>query len=263
MDITSYLLGKQSGGGGGTLQEKSVTITSNGTTNVTADTGYNGLSKAVITTSVSTSLDDYFKDTITSGNSYMPGFNKSIKKIKSPVTASGTSLAYAFAKFEGTEIPEINGTSGVTNIEFMFNSCPNLKNLDLSYFDTSNVTSMSGTFGGCTVLETLNIGGWDLQKTATMSDCFYGDNQLKNLTFGINYGQAFSPSQPANYFVYTLDLSFSKSLTHDSLMSVINNLYDIASAGVKTQKLVLGSTNVAKLSSAEIDIATNKGWAVS
>lgn len=46
-------------------------------------------------------------------------------------------------------------------------------------------------------------------------------------------------------------------------MSVINGLYDIASAGVQPQKLVLGTTNLAKLSQAEIDIATNKGWTVS
>ncbi len=262
MDITSYLLGKQSGGGG-TLQEKSVTITSNGTTNVTADAGYDGLSKATVTTNVSTSLDDYFKDTITSGNSYMPGFNKSIKKIKSPVTVSGTSLAYAFTKFEGTEIPEINGTSAVTNMETMFNSCPNLKNLDLSYFDTSNVTNMSGVFGGCTALETLNIGGWDLGKVSSISNIFYGVGQLKNLTFGTNLGQGYLTTASANKSSYRLDLSACTNLTHDSLMSVINNLYDIATAGVQPQQLVLGATNIAKLSQAEQDIVTAKGWTLS
>ena len=35
MDVTSYLLGKKKGGGGGTLQTKSVTISSNGNTTVT------------------------------------------------------------------------------------------------------------------------------------------------------------------------------------------------------------------------------------
>lgn len=61
---------------------------------------------------------------------------------------------------------------------------------------------------------------------------------------------------------YTLDLSYSPLLTHDSLMNIINNLYDIKSKGVKPQTLQLGDTNKAKLTAEEIAIATNKGWNV-
>ena len=43
---------------------------------------------------------------------------------------------------------------------------------------------------------------------------------------------------------------------HDSLMSIINNLATVTT----TQTLTLGSTNLAKLSSEEKAIATNKGW---
>lgn len=60
MDVTSYLLGKQAGGGGGsaTLQNnKNVTIASNGTTVVNPDEGYDGLKKATITTNVQPNLE--------------------------------------------------------------------------------------------------------------------------------------------------------------------------------------------------------------
>lgn len=53
MDITSYLLGKQASGGTPNLQNKSLTITENGNTNITADTGYDGLGTVSITTEVS------------------------------------------------------------------------------------------------------------------------------------------------------------------------------------------------------------------
>lgn len=53
MDITSYLLGKKAGGGSTpTLQTKSVTITENTTTEVTPDSGYDGLEKVNVTTNV-------------------------------------------------------------------------------------------------------------------------------------------------------------------------------------------------------------------
>ena len=59
------------------------------------------------------------------------------------------------------------------------------------------------------------------------------------------------------------DLSSATKLTHESLMNVINNLYDIKTKGCNAQPLVLGSTNLAKLTAEEIAIATNKGWNVS
>lgn len=53
MDITSYLLGKKAGGGSApVLQDKEVTITENGETEITADSGYDGLSSVNVTTDV-------------------------------------------------------------------------------------------------------------------------------------------------------------------------------------------------------------------
>jgi hypothetical protein len=67
-----------------------------------------------------------------------------------------------------------------------------------------------------------------------------------------------------------LNLSTCTALTHDSLINVINGLYDlnltydVANGGtLYTQTLNLGSTNKAKLTAEEIAIATAKGWTVS
>jgi len=55
MEIVDYLIGKNAGGGGGSakLQNKEVTITENGTSEVKPDSGYDGLKKVEITTNVS------------------------------------------------------------------------------------------------------------------------------------------------------------------------------------------------------------------
>ena len=77
-----------------------------------------------------------------------------------------------------------------------------------------------------------------------------------------NLGQAYSTTASANNADYYLSLIDNKQLTHDSLMNVINNLYDIKSKGCNPQSLVLGSTNISKLSAEEIQIATDKGFNV-
>ena len=117
----------------------------------------------------------------------------------------------------------------------MFNYCSNLTTVP--ELNLSNVTNLTQMFRYCIALTTL--GGF------------------KNL------GQAYLTSQSSNYSEYKLDLSSCSSLTHDSLMNVINKLYDIATKGCNTQQLVLGSTNLAKLTAEEIAIATNKGWSLS
>jgi hypothetical protein len=89
-------------------------------------------------------------------------------------------------------------------------------------------------------------------------------------TFGglKNLGMAYLTSKNANDTNYMLSVTNCTELTYESLMNICNKLYDIASAGVKTQRLQLGTTNLAKLQAtaegqqAIIDV-TNKGWTVS
>lgn len=132
MDVVSYLLAKNSGGGG-------------------AD------------------LSDYFENTIGAGNNYVGGFAKMIKDIPSTTTPSGTTLVSAFRGFQGatislidtsnvtsmqsmfedaliTTIPLLN-TSSVTNMSSMFKNCPNLTTVPL--LNTSSVTNVRNTFNFC------------------------------------------------------------------------------------------------------------------
>lgn len=157
------------------------------------------------------------------------------------------------------EIPALD-TSKAKFLSAMFAGCSSLKQIPL--LNTKSCTNINGMFEGCTSLETVpildasNVG--DISKIFKDCPSLVMLGGLKNL--GMDYSSAYYV--PANKSEYTLDLSYSPLLTHDSLMNVINNLYDIKSKGVKTQTLQLGDINKAKLTVEEIAIATNKGWNV-
>jgi hypothetical protein len=70
---------------------------------------------------------------------------------------------------------------------------------------------------------------------------------LENVTFEGTIGQN------------GLNFSWSINLSHDSLMSIINCLKDYSGTGT-TKTVTLGATNLAKLTTAEKAVATQKGW---
>ena len=256
------------------------TITTNGTYNA-RDDSLDGYSEVEVATS-GVDINEYLSDTITKGTSSSGGWLKTIIKLRSPLTIEGTSAEYMFYQYPLNELPQLD-TSNVTNMSNMFYNCPNLTTipqLDTSnvtdmgnmfgscrnlttipQLDTSNVTDMSNMFGDCHNLTTIpQLNG---EKLTNIGYVFYKCNSLENFNGLINLGQAYLTTQSANYSNYKLVLSNSTKLTHDSLINVINNLYDIKTKGVKPQQLVLGSSNLAKLTAEEVAIATNKGWAVS
>ena len=116
-------------------------------------------------------------------------------------------------------------------------------------------------FYNCTSLETIPL--IDMSISVNVQNDFYNCSALTNFGGFKNLGQNYSTTQSANYYEYKLDLSSCTKLTHDSLMNVINNLYDIAAKGCNTQQVVMGSTNLAKLTAEEIAIGTSKGWSIS
>lgn len=157
------------------------------------------------------------------------------------------------------EIPTLDTSKGKF-LAAMFAGCSSLKQIPL--LNTKSCTNINGMFEGCTSLETVpildasNVG--DISKIFKDCPSLVMLGGLKNL--GMSYSSAYYIHE--NKREYTLDLSYSPLLTHDSLMNIINNLYDIKSKGVKPQTLQLGDTNKAKLTAEEIAIATNKGWNV-
>lgn len=83
---------------------------------------------------------------------------------------------------------------------------------------------------------------------------FAGVNKLKHITF-------------ENKFLSYVSFANSQDLTHESLINILNALYDYVNGDLdgssKNKTCTLGTINLDKLTDAEKAIATEKGWTLS
>lgn len=234
-------------------------------------------------------INDYFKPTISAATNtqYTNGINAIIKKIPDTITLTGDSCASMFQYCAAiTTIPSLD-TSGVTDMRKMFFNCNSLQTIPI--IDTSKVTTMADMFNNCISLQA--IPAIDTSKVINFTDTFYRCSALTSLPLlnmssatnlaNILYnasniidipgftdlGNGYLTTTSANYYSYTLNVSTCTKLTEQSIINVLNGLYDIATKGCQSQEVVMGATNLAKLTSEEgqqaLSNAQAKGWTVS
>lgn len=205
------------------------TITANGTYKAVDDNA-DGYSQVTVETS-GVDINEYFSNIVTSNGANNPNWYASVLKMP-PLKVGGndpTNGAGIFNQCTLVEIPKVD-TSEVTYANSMFFSA---KAKIIPEINASKFTNIERILMNCTNLE--DFGGF------------------------LNLGQAYPDTSIKEYLA--LGLQSNNKMTHDSLMNVLNKVYDISSKG--TQIINLGNTNKAKLTAEEIAIATNKGWTVS
>ena len=156
-----------------------------------------------------------------------------------------TSLAYCFSNCKSLSsltLPEGFGMNA-QNITFCFNNCSALSSLHLPDGFGHLANGNIGVFNGCSALTSLHLPDGFGQNANTTYGCYTKCTSLTNITGNPNYK-------------VTVSFIAAQNLTHDSLMVIINGLQTVTT----TQKLTLGSTNLAKLTEADKKIATDKGW---
>ena len=152
-------------------------------------------------------------------------------------------------------------TSKVTSMSNMFNYCGSLTTLpDFNCVKVTNFGSSSSNswLKLCSAIQKLGVVDCD---SVTDIGYFFGDSSRTYLTdFGgcRNLGKASS--------VYGTNgssfMNYAPNLTYESVMNVINGLYDRATAGLSVLTLKLHANHLAMLSEDDIAIATNKGWTI-
>lgn len=182
-------------------------------------------------------------DSIESGGGADSAWTEAEKIMSVNFTSYGNYFAYKTL----TEVPIqlIRHTQNCEYFAYMFKG--NFLLLEIPAFDTSNGTDFTSMFESCASIVT--IAGINLSNGLYLNYMFVGCKALENITFNGVIKKT------------GLDLSPCTKLTHDSLMSAINALYDWASEGsTSTYKLTLGYNNLNNLTDAEKAIATQRGW---
>lgn len=176
--------------------------------------------------------------------SYYDNRNDLVAKLKYSDTANGKNFSNMFYACSSlTTIPQLDTSNG-TNFGAMFNGCRALTSiLQLS---TSNGTNFNGMFSGCTALTTISLLNMSSMSGTSYVNMFYNCTALENVTF-----EGTIPVR-GNMSVF----SSCPNLTVESLMSFINALTNMSDTATYT--ITIGSTNLAKLTEEQIQIATDK-----
>lgn len=143
-----------------------------------------------------------------------------------------TDATYMFQNCSGlVKLPDLN-LKKITTVQYMFSSCNNL--CSIGVIDCDSVTGISSMFGYSSNSAIATIGGFR------------------------NLGAKSSLSGTTSSFMENMP-----NLTRQSLLNVLNLLYDRASAGYSVVTIKLHANHHAILTDEDKAIATNKGWALS
>lgn len=176
--------------------------------------------------------------------SYYDNRNDLVAKLKYSDTANGidfSNMFYYCSKL--TSIPQIDTSNG-TNFNNMFSTCSNLTTIP--QLNTSKGTSFNSMFSYSSKLTTISLLNMSSMSDKSWSNMFQSCTALENVTF-----EGTIPVR-GNMRVF----SSCPKLTVDSLMSFINALTNMSDTATYT--ITIGSTNLAKLTEEQIQIATDK-----
>lgn len=158
--------------------------------------------------------------------------------------------------------------SNVTDVNSMFMGCSALKSIPL--LDNGNLINLSSTFNGCSTLQFIPF--FDTNKTTRLISAFDNCFEIKALNLNlISITSAWMQGSVINHCVnlefltltnvkVSINISSSTKYSRETLLGIINNLVDLT--GQTAQTLTMGSTNLAKLTDEDKQIATNKNWSI-
>ncbi len=231
--------------------EGSYNITENGT----LQTAYKALTDNIVVNVPSTGLLEKLAQRMPTGHHY-DGYFSALDVYESPMR---------YLTYNDLLAHDFSDTEEATSMTDTFANCRMLE--AVPFFNTSNVTLMSRMFYNCRLIETIPL--FDTGKVTDMGRMFYHCDNLKVIP-ALDVSNCVGMANMLDYCTKleeihmigikaNLKISESTRYTRTALVEVLNNLQVV----LDTKQLVIGSTNLAKLTAEDIAIGTNKGWTIS
>ena len=214
----------------------------------------------VVDMTVTDNLKNFFLGNNMTSITFPEGFGKSTTTLQECFNGcshlSSLTLPAGFGQYATSLVNAIRACYSLRHLELPAGFGQNATNIGSCFFDGinlpsltlpagfgQNATDVSNCFRFCRSMTSLTLPAGFGQNATVTTYCFSGCTALETIIGNPN-------------FKVSVDFSSCTKLTHDSLMVVINGLQTVT----ETQTLTLGSTNLAKLTDAEKQIATDKGW---
>lgn len=139
-----------------------------------------------------------------------------------------------------------SGVDKYVNLYRSMNFLPNATSVTLKNFKLSSLKQQF--YAGCTKLTSVSYINCTMSDTCDVNEYTFNNLPIVNFDF------------TGTEITVDLLLNRNSAISHESLVNIITNLKDYSSGDTHT--LTIGSTNLAKLTTDEITIATNKNWTV-
>lgn len=199
-----------------------------------------------------------------------------LTKVPSLITTNVTTMEGMFDNCTSLVTIPLLDAANVTSTRVMFYGCTSLVSVELN---TVSATNMNSMFQDCKALKTVNIKTDSATDVGTLFKNCEALESLPLLNFGkvTNLSQIFGLNNHTKLtelggfkdlkIDWTGNYGLAKlpNLTYQSVMNVINNLYDFRGNGdsTTTRTIKFNANALAMLSDADKAIATNKGWVLS
>lgn len=186
--------------------------------------------------------------------SEMFSYCQSLENVPAYNTSKSTTFYNTFSYCKKLKFgPELD-TSSATKMNYMFADCSLLTTVPA--YNTSKVTTFSNMFQGCYNLTSLP----EFDCSAITNPNMFSGGGSQNFTLLTDIGGFKDLGKASSLSVGSDFLQYCPSLTHTSVMNIVNKLYDRASAGYSVLTLKFNKNVLALLSDEEKAIATTKGW---